>query len=275
MHGREFPAEVPLAIARELEARDHRVAEHPLDKDLVRQSAREVLEGGDYARVAYPQVLAVVVERVKKCLYALVHVVEAFACGEPEPAPVAFPCGHLGARNCGELLAFPGAEVYFHQAVVLLDGKPGGSRNLLGESHAPQERAAEKSGRVGACLQKVFDGAGGFFFECGGYVKVESPVADVFRVVGLGVSKSPEDHGGFVIPAQAGILVKKKCNPKVAKKNPRRPEHIKIHKSVAAFALASCPQIVIAQGLGTSNIENFLQRTRNLNAFFERNSPFC
>ena len=71
------------------------------------------------------------------------------------------------------------------------------------------------------------------------------------------MSKSPEDHGGFVIPAQAGILVKKKCNPKVAKKNPRRPEHIKIHKSVAAFALASCPQIVIAQGLGSLNIGKF------------------
>ena len=107
---------------------------------------------------------------------------------------------------------------------------------------------------MAACLQVVFDGAFRLVFECGGYVKVESPVADVFRVVGLGVSKSPEDHGDFVIPAQAGILVKKKCNPRVAKKNPRRPEHIKIHKSVAAFALASCPQIVIAQGLGPTNI---------------------
>jgi len=37
-------------------------------------------------------------------------------------------------------------------------------------------------------------------------------------------------------------------------KNPRRPEHIKIRKSVAAFALAICPQIVIAQGLGPSNL---------------------
>lgn len=45
-----------------------------------------------------------------------------------------------------------------------------------------------------------------------------------------------------------------KKQPEGCKKNPRRPEHIKIRKSVAAFALASCPQIVIAQGLGPCNV---------------------
>ena len=49
----------------------------------------------------------------------------------------------------------------------------------------------------------------------------------------------------------------KKAPGGAIKKNPRRPEHIKIHKSVAAFALASCPQIVIAQGLGPLNIGKF------------------
>ena len=156
---------MPFAVARELESRDHRVAEHPFDKDLVRQSAREVLEGSDYARVAYPQVFAVVVERVKKCLYAFVHVVETFARGEPVPAPVAFPGGHLVAGDGGKLLAFPRAEVYLHEPVVFLDVKPGGPRNLLGESHAPQERAAEESGRVGTSLQVVIDGAFCLVFE--------------------------------------------------------------------------------------------------------------
>ena len=53
-----------------------------------------------------------------------------------------------------------------------------------------------------------------------------------------------------------------KANAKIKKatrglqKNPRLPEHIKIRKSVAAFALASCPQIIIAQGLGLPNIES-------------------
>lgn len=47
--------------------------------------------------------------------------------------------------------------------------------------------------------------------------------------------------------------------PGGCKKNPRLPEHIKIRKSVAAFALAICPQIVIAQGLGSRNIARFCQ----------------
>ena len=55
--------------------------------------------------------------------------------------------------------------------------------------------------------------------------------------------------------AHCSWLTTKKA-PSGRLKNPRLPEHIKIRKSVAAFALASCPQIIIAQGLGLANIES-------------------
>jgi len=48
-------------------------------------------------------------------------------------------------------------------------------------------------------------------------------------------------------PREGGGSLIKKALLRAKKKNPRRPEHIKIRKSVAAFALAICPQIVIAQ----------------------------
>ena len=195
MYGREGAAEVSFAVAREFEARDHRVAEHALDKDLVRQSACEVLECCDYARVAYPQELAVVVKRIEKALDAPVHLVEAFALGKLETAPVAFPRSHLGTRDCRELLAFPGAEVDFHEAVVLLDRKAGRFGNFFGEAHAADERAREESRRVRGCLQEVFDGARGFLGEGVGNIEVEPSVADVLRVVGFRMANGPEYHG--------------------------------------------------------------------------------
>jgi len=55
-------------------------------------------------------------------------------------------------------------------------------------------------------------------------------------------------------PRENGELLNKKRPFSGQERNPRLPEHIKIRKSVAAFALAICPQIVIAQGLGTRNL---------------------
>ena len=40
-------------------------------------------------------------------------------------------------------------------------------------------------------------------------------------------------------------------------KIPRLPFHIKIHKSVAAFALAGCPQTIIDRGLGITKHRKF------------------
>lgn len=48
-------------------------------------------------------------------------------------------------------------------------------------------------------------------------------------------------------------------------KIPRLPFHIKIHKSVAAFALAGCPQTIIDRGLG-------IIKHRKFSEFWETNS---
>jgi len=70
------------------------------------------------------------------------------------------------------------------------------------------------------------------------------------------------------------MFLNKKATLWVAKKNPRRPEHIKIRKSVAAFALAICPQIVIAQGLGPPNLAKFVDFCQRYCALVAKMSDF-
>ena len=52
--------------------------------------------------------------------------------------------------------------------------------------------------------------------------------------------------------------------PKAFKtKIPRLPIHIKIHKSVAALALAGCPQTIIERGLGITQYRKFFKQIGN------------
>ena len=194
MDGLERAAVVALGIAFELEARHHRVAELAFDEVFVGQPAGEVLQGGDDARVRDEQELAVVVELVGKRFDPLVYVKEAFSVREPEPAQVLHPGIHLVTRDGGQLLTFPRPEVDLLDGVGLFDRESRRLGYLFGEAVGAQERAREKPCRLGSGFQEVHDGSRGFTFEGGGDVKVEPAVADVVRVVGLGMADGPENH---------------------------------------------------------------------------------
>ena len=222
MDGLERAAVVPVLIAVQLEARHHRVAELAFDEVFVGQPAGEVLQGGDDARVRDEQELAVVVELVGKRFDPLVHVKETFPVREAEPAQVLQPGVHLATRDGGQLLAFPRPEVDLLDGVRLFDWEPCCLGYLFGKAVGAQERAREQPCRFGSGLQEVLDGSRGFAFEGGGDVKVEPAIADVVRVVGLGVSDRPKNHfklsSSRCPRSEVGDLLKRKSNPRVAKK---------------------------------------------------------
>ena len=141
-----------------------------------------------------PQEFAVVVERVQQRLHAAVDIIKTFAVLELVSAQVASPGRHFFARNFREFLAFPGAEVHLDDFFALLHGKSCRLFCLFGESQTTQEGARKHPCGFCASAQQRFQCPVAFFFKSGGYIKVEPAVADVVRVVGLGVANGPKNH---------------------------------------------------------------------------------
>lgn len=187
---------MPVCVSFEFESGDHRVRKFAFDKLFVGEPAAGMHDGGDDACVADPQEFTVVCEGVQKVACTLIYIVEVFAFREPETAQIFFPGGHFVPWYGCEFLPFPFAEVDFLYGIDFFDGEFYRLGYFFGEAQAAQERAGIKVGRFCLGSEKSFYSVVGFFRKSGGNVKIEPAVTDVFRIVGLAMSDSPENHGG-------------------------------------------------------------------------------